>query len=161
MLLHKQCLLDSVSKINYYIIFDIYTDFKCNLNLELMQRYFCALTVKHNSINWNKEGSNIVRHSKCILCNLLWKHVGWDSSVGIGTLYGLDGPGIEPRWGRDFLHLPQTGPPSLLYNGYRVFLPGVKRPGRGIDQPHQSSAEVKERVELYLYSPFGGLCGLF
>ena len=27
------------------------------------------------------------------------------SSVGIATAYGLDGPGIEPRWGRDFPHL--------------------------------------------------------
>src|SRR5215510_13741196 len=26
------------------------------------------------------------------------------------------------------------GPPSLLYNGYRVF-PGVKRPGHGADHP--------------------------
>jgi hypothetical protein len=31
--------------------------------------------------------------------------------------------------------------------------PGVKRPGRGIDRQPPSSAEVKERVELYLYSP--------
>jgi len=27
--------------------------------------------------------------------------------------------------------------------------------GRGFDQPPLSSAEVKERVEIYLYSPFG------
>jgi hypothetical protein len=33
--------------------------------------------------------------------------------------------------------------------------PGVKRPGRGVDHPPQSSAEVKERGELYLYSPSG------
>jgi hypothetical protein len=31
--------------------------------------------------------------------------------------------------------------------------PGVKRPGRGVDHP--PSAEVKERVELYIYSPSG------
>jgi len=30
--------------------------------------------------------------------------------------------------------------------------PGVKRPGRGVDQPPPYSAEVEERVELYLYS---------
>jgi len=33
---------------------------------------------------------------------------------------------------------------------------GVKRPGRGVDHPPPSSAEVKERVALYL-----GLRGLF
>jgi hypothetical protein len=47
------------------------------------------------------------------------------------------------------------GPPSLLYNGYRVSFPGVKRSRRGGDHPPPSSAEVKERVELYLYSPSG------
>ena len=25
----------------------------------------------------------------------------WDSSVGIATRYGLEGPGIESRWERD------------------------------------------------------------
>ena len=33
--------------------------------------------------------------------------------------------------------------------------PGVKRPGRGFD--YQSGADVKERVELYLYFPSGPL----
>jgi len=32
--------------------------------------------------------------------------------------------------------------------------PGVKRPGRGVDHPPPSSAEVKERVELYICSPY-------
>ena len=32
---------------------------------------------------------------------------------------------------------------------------GVERPGRGVDHPPLSSAEVKERVELYLYFPSG------
>ena len=30
---------------------------------------------------------------------------GPGSAVGIATAYGLDGPGIESRWGRDFAHL--------------------------------------------------------
>jgi hypothetical protein len=36
-----------------------------------------------------------------------------DSSVGIATGYGLDGPGIESRWGRDFpcFSLGSTQPP--------------------------------------------------
>ena len=38
--------------------------------------------------------------------------VGHDSSVGMVTHYGLDGPGDESRWGRDFPHLsrPALGP---------------------------------------------------
>jgi hypothetical protein len=32
---------------------------------------------------------------------------------------------------------------------------GVKQPGRSVNHPPLSSAEVKERVELYLYSPSG------
>jgi hypothetical protein len=62
-----------------------------------------------------------------------------DSSVGIVTRYVLDGPGIESRWGRDFQHRP-WGLPSVLYNGYRVSFPGIKRPGRGVDHPPPSSA---------------------
>ena len=90
------------------------------------------------------------------------KVVGRDGSVGIATRDELDGPGIKYRWRRVFpdQSRPTVGPPSLLYNGYRVSFLGVKRPGPGIDQPPTSNAEVKKRVELYLYYP---LClhGLF
>jgi hypothetical protein len=50
---------------------------------------------------------------------------GPGSSVGIATDYWLDGPEIEifrTRQDRPW------GPPSLLYNGYRVF-PGGKAAG--------------------------------
>jgi hypothetical protein len=48
------------------------------------------------------------------------------SSVGIATRYGLEGPGIESRWGESFRTNPARlrGPPSLLYNGYCVFPAG-------------------------------------
>jgi hypothetical protein len=62
---------------------------------------------------------------------------GPGSSVGIATGYGLDGPGIDCWWGEIFRTCPDRpwGPPSLLYNGYRVF-PGVKR-GQGVTlTPH-------------------------
>jgi hypothetical protein len=34
---------------------------------------------------------------------------GPGSVVGIATAYGLDGPGIESRWGRDLAHLSRPG----------------------------------------------------
>jgi hypothetical protein len=42
---------------------------------------------------------------------------------------------------------------SLLYNEYRVFPGGKVRSGRDADPSPPSSAEVKTRVGLYLYSP--------
>ena len=82
--------------------------------------------------------------------------MGCCSSVGIATRYGLDGPGIESRWGQIFRILPDRpwGPHSLLYNEYRFF-PGGKADGAWRWPPTLSSAEIKERVELYLYSPYG------
>jgi len=48
-----------------------------------------------------------------------------DGSVGIATRYGLDGPGIESLWGRDFPHpsrpaLEPTQPPIQ-------WVPGLSR----------------------------------
>jgi hypothetical protein len=75
--------------------------------------------------------------------------------LGIAT--GWTVRGSNPGGGEIFRILPDRpwGPPSLLYNGYRVSFPGVKRPGRGVDHRPSSSVGVKERVELYLYSPSG------
>jgi hypothetical protein len=84
-----------------------------------------------------------------------------DSSVGIATRYGLNGPGIEFRWGEIF-HTHSDLPwnqSSLQYNGYR-FLSGGKAAGALRWPLTPSSAEVEERVELYIYSSMG-LSGLF
>ena len=50
----------------------------------------------------------------------------------------------------------QTGPGAhpATYKMVTGNFPEVKRPRPGVDHP-PSSAEVKERVELYIYSPFG------
>ena len=56
----------------------------------------------------------------------------------------------RPDWPR--------GPHSLLYNAYRFCSLGVKKLERGIKQPHPSSAEVKERVDLYLCFPSRPSC---
>ena len=56
---------------------------------------------------------------------LVWP-VSRDSSVGIATHYGLDGPEIESRRGRDFRTRPGRPwvPRSPLYNRYQVFSGG-------------------------------------
>ena len=51
----------------------------------------------------------------------------------------------------------QTSPrahPASYAMGTGSFL-GVKQTRRGVDHPPPSSAEVQERIRLYLYSPFG------
>jgi len=43
----------------------------------------------------------------------MYSHIsqgGLGSGVGIATAYGLDGPGIESRWGARFSTPVQTGP---------------------------------------------------
>ena len=86
---------------------------------------------------------------------LLYKNYGWDSSVGIAT----HGPGIESWWGVRFSAAVQTGPGAhqASYTMGTGSFPGIKRPGRGVKRPPPSSAEVKERVKLYLYFPSGPL----
>ena len=70
---------------------------------------------------------------------------GLGSIVDIVTSYRLDGPGIESRWGQDFLHLSR---PSLWPNQPSVqWVPGLspggkERPGRDADPSPPSSAVV-------------------
>jgi hypothetical protein len=45
-----------------------------------------------------------------VLRKVLYKRVIRDISVGIATRFGLDGPGIEHRWGATFSAPVQTGP---------------------------------------------------
>ena len=84
-------------------------------------------------------------------------HRGRNSSVGIATRYGLDDPGDRIPVGVRFSAPVQTGPGAhpASYTMGTGSLPGAKRPGRGVDHPPPSSAEVEGRVELYIYSPSG------
>ena len=78
--------------------------------------------------------------------------MGRDSSVGIATRYGIEFQCVAR------ISTPvQTGPgahPASYTMGTGSFS-GVKRPGRGVDNPPPSSTEVEGRVELYVYTPSG------
>jgi hypothetical protein len=96
----------------------------------------------HYSLRNNPEEG----HSQLRMCLRLNTFVGRDSSVGMATGYGLDGPGIESRWGRDFSHKSNPGlgaHPASCAMGTGSF-PGVKRPGRGADHPPPPIPQVKK-----------------
>jgi hypothetical protein len=83
--------------------------------------------------------------------------MGHDSSVGVATRYGLEGPGIESRWARYFPHqsrpsLGRTQPSAQWVPG---LFNGGNAAGAWVWPPTPSSVEVKETVELYLYFPSG------
>ena len=130
-------------------------------------RYSCCLPVPASPFQWTwlqvcviSVASILHRLQSADCLHYIARCLGQDCSVGIAHRYGLEGPQIESRKGeRDeiFRSRPDLlwGPPTLLYNGYRASLQGVKQPGRGVDHPLPSSAKVKERVELYFYSSYG------
>jgi hypothetical protein len=128
------------------------------------------------NISWGKGGRCLgltTLQTSCANCHEIWEPQppgtlracpglyrecftprGRDSSVGIATHYGLDGPRIESRWGTRFSTQVQTGSgahPTSSYTMGTGSFPGVKRLERGVQHPPPSSARVKERVELYLY----------
>ena len=62
-------------------------------------------------------------------------------------------PGVEARFSAPVQNGPGAHPAS--YTMSTGSSPGVKWPERGVDHLPPSSAEVEERVELDIYSPFG------
>jgi hypothetical protein len=83
-------------------------------------------------------------------------YCGPGSLVGIATDCGLDGPGIESRWGAIFSAPVQTGPgahPASCAMGTGSF--AEVKYGRGVllTTHHLLVPRSKNRVELYLYPP--------
>ena len=80
------------------------------------------------------------------------------SNLEWGYRNACTGPGIESWLGGARFSAPfQTGPGahSASYTMGTGSLQEVKLPGRDVDYPPSSSAEVEGRVELYVYSPSG------
>ena len=99
--------------------------------------------------------------SRIIPSSGLLRSVGWLSTDVSGQYIGpifngqvskknLDCPGTQYQWERGSPHPSRSalGPTQPLIQAVSSLLPDV-------NHPHPSSAEVKERVELYLYFSFG------
>ena len=87
-----------------------------------MNLYSLLVYIEHNGDESPKDSFNVMGH---------------DSSVGIATRYGLDGPGMESRWGARFSAPVQTCPGAqpVSYTMGTGSFPGVNRAGRGVDHP--------------------------
>jgi hypothetical protein len=103
-------------------------------------------------------GLRIERLQIYVVLNLMKSR---DSSVGTALGYGLDDRGSRVRFPEgagnfSLHHRVQNGSgahPTSYPMGSRGSFLGVKRPEREIDHSPPYSAEVKECVELHLYSP--------
>jgi hypothetical protein len=130
----------------------IYTNFeqaeKANVKCRLWN--FISRTFSPQSFcrNW-KVDSYLRRHLLAYTCNA-FTNGRQDNSVSKVTSYGLDGPGIETRYGARFsVPIRTRHPPNLPYMRSRIFTRGVKRPRRTTNHPSPYSAEVSNRLELY------------
>jgi hypothetical protein len=93
-------------------------------------RNVCSKVRKQNTflpISFATTVNYALRSSSTVYFIRTNKMVGRDSSVGIATGYGLDGPGIESRWEARFSAPVQTGPgahPASYTIGTGSFLGG-------------------------------------
>jgi hypothetical protein len=92
-----------------------------------------------------------------IFAPTLYIGVGRDSSVGIATRYGLDGPAIESRrgGGGEIFHNHPPAPYTMITGSF----PGVKRPVRGFDHPPHLAPKLKKEYS-YTSTPLLGLRGV-
>jgi hypothetical protein len=114
-----------------------------------------VLSVTVGKIRIWVQAAGIKSYNLCLFFS--WsKSVRENSLIRWGSCH--HGRGIEFRCVQGFLHpsTPALGPTRPPMKWIPNFFPdGLSGPGRVLDHPLPSSAEVKERVELYFYSPSG------
>jgi hypothetical protein len=127
------------------------TTFVWNISLQRLSETFLFITRIQRDINVHRSSCKVPLFLSDFndtwifsthFQNILKCQMGRDSSVGIATRYGLDGPGIESRWGRDFPHpsrpaLVPTQPPTQ-------WVPGLDRGVELTTHPHLAPRLKKE-----------------
>jgi hypothetical protein len=108
-------------------------------------------TVTHSEYIWKEICTQ--KHDILISIQFVW--AGIAQSVQ-RLAKGWTVRGSNPSGSEIFRKCPDRplGHPNSYTTGTWSF-PWVKRPGRGFDHPPTSRAEVKEREEICIYSPFG------
>jgi hypothetical protein len=107
----------------------------------------------HLACHWSKQ--SLLPRSLFSNLHTYLHSAGPDIGVGIATGYGVDGPGFESWWGRDFSHpskpaLGSTQPPVQwvpdLSRGYR---------SQGVALTTHLASRLKKESGLHLYSSSG------
>jgi hypothetical protein len=107
----------------------------------------------------NSAGGMIVR-VVCCKYRQKAKHRRIKAKTQVRTKYRVQENTKQILVGAKFSTPGHTGPGAHLTSctGYRISFSGVKRQQRGVNHSTPSSFEVKQRVELYLYSSSGSSC---
>jgi hypothetical protein len=144
-----------LSRLNYNVT--LYVNFLSCLILIVKSNIDRLLDLCCESLNYSSEGNENIKNLQSIysVCGFekaypinikliernwisnSYKHVCRDSSVGIVTLYGVWRSGDWVPVGDRFSAPIQnnTGAHPAYYTMGAESIPGVKRPGRGVDQP--------------------------
>ena len=141
------CFVQRISKIGFIwtiLMYQLHVKFR----YAVISNELCSLT----NWKWNCIFNIIIKNYIIFHCHTILNYLRYWRINSTGWTVR----GSNPSEDEIFHTCPDCpcGPPSLLYNGYRGF-PGGKALGRSVDHPPPSSAEVKERVGLYLYFPSG------
>ena len=94
----------------------------------------------------------------CIYCFLALVHSLREANLIYSDYLRAARSGYRISVGSRLYATFQTGPgahPAYYKIGTGYLSRGLRRPGRGVNHPPPSSAEVKERVELYFYNSPG------
>ena len=133
----------SRSYLNHLVRYSFCTRHLAQLPVRSISTFSNRPTFHYTRYCWPRTGKSQTCISSCHTCqvaalllilslylyyciySLIYLYGGPGSSVGIATAYGLNGPGIEARWGRDF---PNLSRPALRPTQPPVqWVPGLSR----------------------------------
>jgi hypothetical protein len=122
----------------------------CTVGCFVMCGTWFRIPLKHSSLraavlcNYQQSTCTFILSYGCLYVCVFVARVGLDSAVGVATCYGLDGPGIESRWGRDFPQQSRRVVGPTVYNERLGSYPGTKQAGRDVSHLPQLAPTLKK-----------------